>query len=152
MVEKVDTNSIYSDYRVVYRLSPFELNYYSYEFWIKKPGQLIQDAITDYYTGTGAFSTVITRFAEGTPHMLLKTKLNVIEEFDSYDGWFAHLDMEIIISDFKSEKIILRHAFDRKKKLLKKKVGNLPLVISEILEEELKKVLEKLAGNLKLET
>jgi uncharacterized lipoprotein YmbA len=145
MVEAVEVDKAYNDYQVVYRLSPFELNYYSYEFWIKKPGLMMQDAIVDYLSRSGSFKNVITKFSEGEPALLLKAKVNKIEEYDEKDAWSAHLNMEIIIKTFKTGERILNHNFDRKKQLSEKKVGKVPVALSKILEEELATVVKQLA-------
>jgi ABC-type uncharacterized transport system auxiliary subunit len=145
LVEAVEVDKVYNDYQLVYRLSPYELNYYSYEFWIKKPGQMMQDAVVDYLSKSGSFKKVITKFSEGEPDFLLKAKVYEIEEYDRKDAWFAHLNMEIIIETFKTEERILVHIFDQKKQLSEKKVRNVPIALSMILEEELAKVVKQLS-------
>jgi len=145
MVEAVEVDKVYNDYPLVYRLSPYELNYYSYEFWIKKPGQMMQDAVVDYLSKSSSFKKVITKFLEGEPDLLLKAKVNKIEEYDRKDAWFAHLNMEIIIKTLKPGESVLIHNFDRKKRLSEKKVGKVPIALSIILEEELAKVIKQLS-------
>jgi uncharacterized lipoprotein YmbA len=145
MVEAVEVDKVYNDYPLVYRLSPYELNYYSYEFWIKKPGQMMQDAVVDYLSKSGSFKKVITKFLEGEPDLLLKAKVNKIEEYDRKDGWFAHLNMEMIIKTLKTGEIVLVHNFDRNKRLSAKKVARVPIALSIILEEELTKVVKQLS-------
>jgi ABC-type uncharacterized transport system auxiliary subunit len=149
IVQSVDVDPIYNDYRVVYRLSPYELNYYSYQFWVKNPGDLVRDAMVDYLDKSGSFEKVITKFLEGTPELMLKAEVNKIEEFDRRDAWFARLDMKIEISSLKSGERVLVHEFKRRKKLTEKKVEKLPIALSIILEEELDKVIDKLASKLK---
>ena len=145
LVEAVEVDKAYNDYQLVYRLSPYELNYYSYEFWIKKPGLMMQDAIVDYLSKSDSFKRVITKFSEGDPGLLLKAKINKIEEYDGKGAWFAHLNMEIIIKTFKTREKILVHNFDRKKQLSEKKVGKVPIALSMILEEELANVVKQLS-------
>jgi ABC-type uncharacterized transport system auxiliary subunit len=145
IVQKVDVDPVYDDYRVVYRLSPYELNYYSYQFWVKNPGELVRDAMVEYLDKSGSFDKVITKFLEGTPELLLKAEINKIEEYDRLDAWFARLDMTITVSSLKSGEILLTHRFKRRQKLTAKKVEKLPIGLSIILEEELSKVIDKLA-------
>jgi len=145
LVQPVDVDAAYDDYRLVYRLSAYELNYYSYEFWIKKPGTIIRDAIVEYLSRGGSFAKVISLFSEGDPDFLLEAEVEVIEEYDRLDAWFARLKMSIKIKDFKTNEPILVHQFDRKEKLTEKKVEKVPVVLSMILEEELAKVVEQLA-------
>jgi len=144
LVEAVEVEDIYNDFRVVYRTSPYQLNYYSYNFWIKKPGKLVRDSITDYLSKSNIFKKVIKDYSEGSPDLLLKAVVHILEEFDQPGVWFAHLKMDIEIKDFKSNQTVLSHSFDRHRRLSQKKVERLPMAISRILKEELDKVIKKL--------
>ncbi len=145
LVEPVDLEPIYDDYRLVYRVSPFELNYYSYEFWIKKPSPLLRDAIVDYYSKSLVFDKVTTTYAEGDPHLLLKTEITAMEENDHGAAWFAHLKGVFKVRDFKSGKTILRYSFDQLRQLPKRRVGTFPPALSYLLEKELETLATKLA-------
>ncbi len=149
LVEKIDMEEIYNDYRLVYRKSPFQLNYYSYKFWIKKPDRVIRDAIVQYLSNKKVFNKVIIEFLEWKPDLIMKVRTNIIEEYDIGENWFAHLSMKFKIIDFKSGEVIVTHKFDRKKRLIIKKVDNIPVCLSKILQEELDKVISNLSKKLK---
>ncbi len=149
LVEKIDIEEIYNDYRLVYRKSPFQLNYYSYKFWIKKPDRVIRDAIVQYLSNKKVFNKVIMEFLEWEPDLIMKVRTNIIEEYDIGENWFAHLSMKFKIIDFESGEVILTHKFDRKKRLIIKKVDNIPVCLSKILQEELDKVINNLSKKLK---
>ncbi|MCP5102198.1 MAG: hypothetical protein GY950_02405 [bacterium] len=148
LVEPVDVDSAYNDYRLVYRVSPYEVNYYSYQFWTKKPGALVRDAVVDYLSGTGAFKKVITKYAEGTPDLQLKARVKVMEEYDRKDVWFAHLKMTFEIKTLKTDETVLVHGFDRRVKLSDKKVEKVPMALSALLEQELGKMVKQLSEKL----
>ena len=137
-------DSAYDEYRMVYRLSPYELNYYPYRFWIKKPGDMMRDALFNYLSGTGAFKQVTTEYSQTVPELLLKAEIHVIEEYDQGKIWYGRLAMSIEISWFKSGDILLKHSFDRKRRLSKRDAGIVPIALSGILEEELAKLLHQL--------
>lgn len=145
LVQTVETDTAYDDYRIVYKISPYELNYYAYEFWVKNPGGVIRDAICDFLSRAGAFDRVIKTFSEANPDYILEAVVDVIEEYDFPDRWFAHLKMSIKIKDFLTNETILVHRFDRMEKLTEKKVEKVPVVISTILEEELSIMMSHLA-------
>lgn len=144
LVKRVQVDKIYDDYRLVYRESPFELNYYSYSFWIKKPGELIRDAIFEFLNKNNVFRRVIRQFSEGTPDMTMQAKVLILEEVDALRVWYAHLSMEIEIRDFESNQVILHHKFNRKEKLKDKKTHLVPMEVSHTLHEEMVKVIGKL--------
>lgn len=144
LVETVDVEDVYNDYRIVYRTSPYQLNYYSYNFWIKRPGKIIRDAISTYLTKTDIFKKVIYHFAEGEADYLLKAYVDVLEEYDLKQVWYAHLKMEIEIKDFKAGKTVLFYRFDKRKRLSERRVERVPVAISKILKEEMAIVIDQL--------
>lgn len=143
LVESVDVEDIYNDYRIVYRTSPYQLNYYSYNFWIKRPDKVIRDAIFDYLTKVNIFKKVIYQFVEGEPDYLLKARVDALEEYDLRQVWYAHLKMEIEIKDFKSGKTVEFYRFDKRERLSERRVERVPVAISKILKRELAKVVEE---------
>lgn len=145
LVESVEVDPIYNDYRMVYRTSPFHLNYYSYKYWIKKPELLVRESIVDYFSKNNVFKKVITGFAEGEPDIQLKAVVHIIEEVDRPGTWLAHLKMDFRIIDFKTKEPVLSHSFDRQRQLPARKVEHLPIAISGLLQEELDKVISRLA-------
>jgi hypothetical protein len=52
--------------------------------------------------------------------------------------------MDISIIDFKTGEPVLSHSFDRQKQLTARKVEHLPAAVSNLLHEELDKVVSKL--------
>jgi ABC-type uncharacterized transport system auxiliary subunit len=57
-VDRIQTMLFYDNFEIVYRESPYQLNYYSYDFWAEKPAVLIRDSIIDYFTKNKIFSRV----------------------------------------------------------------------------------------------
>ena len=145
LIERVRVDDLYDDFRVVYRVSPYQLNYYSYEFWADKPAKLIRDSISYYLLRKNIFQNVIQEISSGEPDILWKSKIHFIEEVDTPESWYARLSMEIELIDFKSKERLYYHKFDRREKLAVNSVAMVPVVISTILIEELNKVIENLA-------
>jgi ABC-type uncharacterized transport system auxiliary subunit len=148
LIEPIEVDDLYDDYRIVYRISPFELNYYSYEFWADKPAKLLRDSITHYFLKNNVFQKVIQEISMGEPDILWKSKIHSVEEIDSQDIWYARLAMEVELVDFKSKERLYFYQFDRKEKLATKSVALVPVILSKILEEELniiiRDILEKM--------
>ncbi|MGE5342858.1 MAG: hypothetical protein ACM3SY_15400 [Candidatus Omnitrophota bacterium] len=143
-VQMPDVDDIYNDYRMVYRESPFRLNYYSYEFWIKKPDLMLREEMVHYLKRQKAFANVIEELTQGRPDLMVKTTVYALEEYDykRYDA--AHLKMSIEAADVKTGKRIVKHEFDRQTKLAQRKLKLLPPAISRMIEEELDVFIKKL--------
>lgn len=137
LVDPIDKDDLYDDYRIVFRLSPFELNYYSYELWADKPAILIRDSIVHYLMKRKVFQKVFQEISRGKPDILWKSKIHFIEEVDAKDVWYARLAIEVELIDFKTSERLYFYDFDRQEKLPAKSVTLVPVVLSKILEEEL---------------
>lgn len=147
-IEPVRVDPLYDDFRVIYRVSPYELKYYSNVFWAKTPDDLFREAISDYLIRKAGFTRVMIDVLQGEPEIALRTNVRLLEEIDNPDVWYARLAMDLEFLEFKSGKTIVRHIFDRKMPLEARKVRFLPGVLSGMLVEELDVAVRKLADAL----
>jgi hypothetical protein len=145
-IEPVRVDPLYDDFRVIYRVSLFELKYYSYVFWAKKPDALFREAMGDYFIKKEGFSRVTLDVLQGDPEIVLRSTIRLVEEIDNPKVWFGRLAMDLEFLEFKSGKSLLRHAFDRRLPFQVRKVRQFPAVLSKILMEELDIIVGKLAG------
>lgn len=147
-IEPVRVDPLYDDFRVIYRVSPYELKYYSSVFWAKTPDDLFREAISDYLIRKAGFPRVMIDVLQGEPEIALRTNVRLLEEIDNPDVWYARLAMDLEFLEFKSGKTVVRHTFDRKMPLEARKVRFLPGVLSGMLVEELDAAVRKLADAL----
>ncbi len=144
-IEPVRVDPLYDDFRVIYRVSPYELKYYSNAFWAKKPDNLFREAMSDYFLRKAGFTRVTTDVLQGDPEIVLRSNLRLIEEIDNPEAWFGRLAMDLEFLEFKSGRSIVKHMFNRKLPLPARKAQFLPAVLSGILVEELDTAMGKLA-------
>jgi len=137
LFETISIRDLYNDFRIIYRVSPYELKYYSYEFWADKPQKLIRESVRLYLLREGIFTRIFNQVTEGEPDAVLRIRLDALEEVDSVDHWKARLAMTLELSDPNDGHILVRHAFDREERLAEKRVNLVPIIVSRILEEEL---------------
>jgi ABC-type uncharacterized transport system auxiliary subunit len=145
-VEPVRVDPLYDDFRIVYRVSPYELKYYTTVFWAKKPDALFREAIGDYLSRKEGFTRIVHDVLQGDPEIVLRSSVRLIEEIDNPDVWFGRLAMDLEFLEFKSGRTIVKHSFDRRLPLEARKVRYLPAVLSAILVDELDAVVRKLTG------
>jgi ABC-type uncharacterized transport system auxiliary subunit len=143
-VERIEVEELYDDFRIVYRLSPYEVNYYSYDFWAEKPSRLIRDSLFHFLSEGRLFKTLTLESIKSEPDFALKTRIYRIEEVDEKHAWFARLAMDLEIIDFKSGETIAVRRFDRSEALASKDVAELPAAVSKILREELEKLIQEI--------
>ncbi|MGD1009227.1 MAG: ABC-type transport auxiliary lipoprotein family protein [Candidatus Aminicenantales bacterium] len=145
LVEPASVDPLYDDIRILYRVSPFELKYYPYEFWAENPGKQVGAAMAEYLGNKKIFPSIGRGPTKEEPEIILRSRVHVLEEIDYLDAWQAHLAMDLEFVDFKSGQALLTRSFDRKEKMAGKEVGEFPPVCSRILEEELGKAVWELA-------
>jgi ABC-type uncharacterized transport system auxiliary subunit len=144
-LEPVRVDPLYDDTRIVYRVTPFEIQYYSYGYWAKRPDALFREAMADFFVKRNAFRRVTLDVLRGDPEILLRSSIRILEEIDNPNVWYGRLAMTLEFLDFKSGRSLLVINFDRKMQLLEKQVRALPAALSRILEEELVRATVELA-------
>jgi len=147
LVEPASVDPLYDDTRILYRVSPFEVKYYPYEFWAEKPGKLVGDAMAEFLVKKKVFPVVgrgVAGLAKEEPEIVLRSRVHVLEEIDNPNSWQARLAMDLEFVDFKTGKAVASSSFDRKESMARQ-VGDLPAVSSMILDEELGKLVWDLA-------
>jgi ABC-type uncharacterized transport system auxiliary subunit len=144
-IEPVRVDPLYDDFQIVYRVSPYELKYYSSVFWAKKPDDLFREAMSDYLIRKEGFSRVLLDVLQGDPAIALRSNVRLIEEIDNPKVWFGRLAMDLEFLEFKTGKTIVKHSFDKRLPLGAKKSQFLPAVLSGILVEEMDAAVGKLA-------
>jgi ABC-type uncharacterized transport system auxiliary subunit len=148
LVEPSSVDPLYDDVRILYRVSPYELKYYPYEFWAEKPGKQIGDAMAQLLTTKKVFLSVSqgrAGTAKEEPEIVLRSHVRIIEEIDTPGPWWqARLAADLEFLDFKAGRAVVSSSFDRTERM-GKQVGDLPAVLSRILDEELGKAVWELA-------
>jgi ABC-type uncharacterized transport system auxiliary subunit len=144
-IEPVRVDPLYDDFRVIYRVSPFELKYYASVYWAKKPDDLFREALSDYLIRKEGFSRVTLDVLQSDPAIALRSNVRLLEEIDNPDVWFGRLAMDLEFLDFKTGTTLARHSFDRRLQLAERKVKLLPAALSRIFVEELDAAVRKLA-------
>jgi hypothetical protein len=144
-IEPVRVDPLYDDFRVIYRISPYELKYYSSIFWAKKPDDLFREAMSDYFILKEGFSRVTLDILQGDPAIILRSTVHLVEEIDNPKVWFGRLAMDLEFLEFKTGKSLAKHSFDKRLALGMRKVNYLPAVLSGLLADELDAAVRKLA-------
>ena len=144
LIDDVEVNATYRDYRIVCRETPFQVTYHSSASWSKSPDELIEDAIVLFWKKRAIFKKVNAYGSSDDPDWKMKIYIGAMEKVQVQKKWFARLALEMEISDVGNNEILLVHSFDRTMALEKKRIAMVPQKISAILHEELLQVEAKL--------
>jgi ABC-type uncharacterized transport system auxiliary subunit len=136
LFDRVDCDVLYDDFRIIYRLSPTEVNYYAYNFWAERPSKTIGNLIRERLVIPGRFIRVDLETGKEPADWILRVEVFRIEEVDEAERWYARLAMDFDLIDTKTGKVIAARTFDRREPLTEKNPGLLAGALSRILAEE----------------
>jgi len=83
----------YNQERLVYRSSPYQLDFYNYHRWAASPAELVTDWTRRYLRGTGLFAKVLPT-PEGNTDFALGGVIRQVEEVDHEQTWEAVLTID----------------------------------------------------------
>lgn len=119
VLEPLTTESAYDDERIVYRQTPYRLDYYQYHRWSSVPGTLIGNYLETALERTGKFGAVV-RNATTDASVSLAGRVVAIEEIDdSKTKWHGHLVLELTLTDVVSGKTLWTKQFEENEPLEK---------------------------------
>ena len=72
----MECKQIYDNFAIIYRDSPYQLNYYSYDFWADKPGALVRESLFDYFKKNGNFIEIYSDLIGKTPFLEIRAWLS----------------------------------------------------------------------------
>jgi ABC-type uncharacterized transport system auxiliary subunit len=105
-IEPFESDSVYSDDRIVYRTSPYRLDYYDYHHWTSPPSLHVTDYLRNAYGRTGLFKRVVVG-AEAMPEAVLSGRVTAFDEVDeSQTSWAARLELELYLEDARTRRAL----------------------------------------------
>jgi ABC-type uncharacterized transport system auxiliary subunit len=134
-LKDLDIEDAYSRPQLVYRQSPFQLEYYSYKLWAVKPSRMITDLIQKHLVSVGLMSHIVRRFDEGlAPDYEIGGSIESLEEYDSEKIWFAHIALWLRLARLSDGKTLYARHFDKRKRVFSNEPQDVVKAMSEIME------------------
>lgn len=125
----------YNRPQIVYRQSPFQLQYYVYRVWAVKPARMISDLVYKHLATRNLVSSMIRRFDEGPkPDYELSGVIEALEEYDSDELWFAHLAIRMSLVRLVDGQSVYSRRFDIRKRVYKHSPENVIRELSSLME------------------
>jgi uncharacterized lipoprotein YmbA len=101
-LEPLATDPAYDDERIVYRTSPYRLDYYQYHRWSAPPGVIVGNFLEASLERTGKLSAIVAA-TDGAP-AVLGGRVVAIEEVDAHkDRWLGRIVVELVLTDGKGK-------------------------------------------------
>jgi acetolactate synthase-1/2/3 large subunit len=99
VLDTLTTDAAYDDDRIVYRTTPFRLDYYQYQRWSSTPGLMVGNYLEQALETSGKFRAVMRELTPDAP-VVLAGRVVAIEEVDrSNTLWVGRIALELVIVD-----------------------------------------------------
>ena len=112
VLETLTTDAAYDDERIVYRTTPFRLDYYQYQRWSSPPGVMIGNYLEQALEASGKFRGVLREMTPDAP-VVLAGRVVAIEEVDrSKTEWIGRIVLELSLSDARTNESLWTRQFE----------------------------------------
>jgi uncharacterized lipoprotein YmbA len=133
VLEPLETDAAYDDDRIVYRTSPYRLDYYQYHRWTGSPGNMVSDFLARGLQQSGHFRAITRELSDAAP-VVVGGRLIAIEEIDrSKTEWLGRITMEIVVTDSKSGAPVWSQQFDETEPLAEQTPEGLAAALSKAM-------------------
>lgn len=134
-IETLVTDSAYDDDRMVYRITPYRLDYYNYHRWSAAPGTLVANYLERAFESSGRFGAVTRDDDTGEAPVVLGGRVLAIEEVDvSKDRWVARIVLELTLTDTSSGEVLWTEQFEETEPMPRQHPEGLARALSVALE------------------
>jgi len=99
VLDALTTDPAYDDERIVYRTTPFRVDYYQYHHWSATPGAMVGNYLEQALEHSGKFRAVLRELVPDAP-VVLGGRVIAIEEVDrSRTEWLGRIVLELVLTD-----------------------------------------------------
>ena len=134
VIQPLETESAYDDERIVYRVTPYRLDYYNYHRWSASPGALIANYLERAFEKSGRFGAV-TRTENPEAAVALSGRVIAIEEVDqTKDRWIGRVVLELTLTDTSTGDILWAEQYEETEPLPVQSPEGLARALSVALE------------------
>ena len=147
VVETLETDNAYDDERIVYRLTPYRLDYYNYHRWSAPPGTLIGNFLEAAFEASGRFRSV-SRDTNSEAPVILGGRVIALEEVDkSKTSWVGHAVIELRLTDATTGDVVWSQQFDESEPVKDQTPEGLAQALSKALDRIAKNALPLIADH-----
>ncbi|MBL0215007.1 MAG: membrane integrity-associated transporter subunit PqiC [Myxococcales bacterium] len=133
VLEALSTDQAYDDERIVYRTTPYRLDYYQYHRWSAAPGTMVGNYLEQSLERSGRFRAVTRELTADAPAML-GGRVVAIEEVDASKGsWAGRIVLELTLTETKTNRLLWTEQFEETEPLTRQTPEGLAQALSVAL-------------------
>ncbi|MBA3397989.1 MAG: membrane integrity-associated transporter subunit PqiC [Deltaproteobacteria bacterium] len=112
VLEQLATDAGYDDERIVYRTTPYRMDYYDYHRWSASPGVVVGNYLEQALERSGRFRAVIREVSDQAA-IVLGGRVVALEEIDrSKARWVGRIVIELTAADPRTNEILWTEQFE----------------------------------------
>lgn len=104
-IARLATPEPYQEERIIYRASPYRVQYYADDRWESPPADMVYQVLLEQFSGSGLFRRVIP-WRRGEAEYRLEARLRRFEELDEGEGWFGLVELEYEVADTRGRSLL----------------------------------------------
>jgi ABC-type uncharacterized transport system auxiliary subunit len=143
-ITKVEVNQAFASHRIANREASNAIVFYSWHQWAVRPGEILTTLNESYFMQEGIFGKVAIRSLQMQPDYRLHTSVHRLETVNNEKSLNAHLRMQLILEEIASSKIVVSLFADEQKPLVNNNINEFAAVISDIYQDQLKEMADRI--------
>lgn len=148
-VQHFSADLLYEGDRIVYRNSPYEVNFYYYRRWVAPPKKLVTEEVYQHFKKSGMFAKVVRTPAVTPVDYTLGGQIQAFEEWDASDGWFGLVSVQFQLRSSGNNEVVWEKTLSEKTRAAAKKPVQVVQAISQSLNAVTDKALQDVVSFLK---
>jgi ABC-type uncharacterized transport system auxiliary subunit len=142
-VSTLRASPVYEDDRIIYRQSPYEVNFYHYRRWVVAPSEMVSEKVYQRFAESGTFAEVVRYNGGRDVDYVLSGDLLAFEEWDENDAWYAQVGLRTRLTATGTGEVVWEETFFRRKRAEAKDPVRVVEAMSEALDEIVAEVFEQ---------
>jgi ABC-type uncharacterized transport system auxiliary subunit len=148
-IRQFESDILYEEDRIVYRNSPYEVQYYHYRRWIAPPRKMAKEMLLDQFSSSGIFKQVISLPSASKPDYILHGKIKAFEEWDEDGSWYGLVTLSFELLKSETKEIVWKNTFSEKTPASKKEPVEVVKAISISMQQVVQKAITEIERKLK---
>ncbi|HEX9653588.1 MAG TPA: ABC-type transport auxiliary lipoprotein family protein [bacterium] len=148
-VGQFSADVLYESDKIVYRDSPYEVQFYHYRRWIAQPKKIVAERIFQQFRAAGLFQRVVRIPSTFKIDYILRGRITSFEEWDEGQSWYGVVTIEFQLHTPDSNEVVWENVISEKTAAAKKEPADVVKAISESLNSVVAKSVAGISEHLK---
>lgn len=132
-IAQFNADILYEGDRIVYRQSPYEVQFYQYRRWIAPPKKIITEKVLKQFRASGIFQRVVSIPSTFKVDYVLRGQIKACEEWDEEHAWYGIVTLEFQLQSTETKEIVWEKEISEKTIAQKKQPVEVVKAISRSL-------------------